>query len=134
MEQMSIFDFLEDPQVTTKLSVEEMVKQYLFETHRVCCRCAWFEDMKHAVARGRNLFEEVKHIFSDGSEWSNMIMPYKDNDYSLLRSSLETARVGVVYTKSGITINYGGTYREKGKWKRIKMNYAEVADYITTML
>ena len=125
--QMTIFDLLDNG---FGLSTEEKIKKYLFETHRVCCFGGWFEEVKSLYLKGVDILTAVRDIFSRDSEWSNVIFPYKDLDFS----ELEKRRVGVKYSRSGIEINYDGTYMEKKKWKKIRMDYQEVVDEIEKII
>lgn len=66
----------------------------------------------------------IQENFATCSEWSNVIFKtHSDLDFS----ELDRRRVGVRYMCNGVEINYNGAYLDKKVWKRIRLNYKQVA-------
>ena len=82
------------------------------------------DDLKNAYLSGKDLVEESQKMFATCSEWSNVIFKtHSDLDFS----ELDRRRVGVRYMCNGVEINYNGAYLDKKVWKRIRLNYKQVA-------
>lgn len=106
------------------LTTDEKIIKYLFDTREFCDYCGWFNDLKNAYLSGKDLVEESQKMFATCSELSNVIFKtHSDLDFS----ELDRRRVGVRYMCNGVEINYNGAYLDKKVWKRIRLNYKQVA-------
>ena len=91
--QMDIFQLFN---TGFRMTTEEKIVKYLFDTKEVCEVYGWFSDVKGVYLAGGDFLNAVKDVFSYciGSDWSNVIFRnHTDLDFS----ELEHRRVGVHY-------------------------------------
>lgn len=127
--QMSLFDFVVPPQQTApEMTIEEKIIRYLFhDTKFVCDICGWYKEVEEAFYEGKDIVPVISSLFQEAGDWSNTIFKeYTDLDFS----ELSSRRVGVIFKKSGIDINYDASAIDRKNWKHIKMSYRQVAEEV----
>lgn len=127
--QMSLFDFVVPPQQTApEMTIEEKIIRYLFhDTKFVCDICGWYKEVEEAFYEGKDIVPVISSLFQEAGDWSNTIFKeYTDLDFS----ELSSRRVGVIFKKSGIDINYDASAIDRKNWKHIKISYRQVAEEV----